>query len=390
VRIAFLSPGSPETPAAWSGTPYFCLRALRAQFETVVPVQSPAMQRLQRALRRAGSRLRTDPAREPAFGRLYALALRRQLDRLRPDAVFGLASTTQLAGLVGDYPVVHCSDATFRGMCGYYPDWFSGLSPRSVRNGEAMERRVILGAALALYPSDWAAASARDDYGAPAERVHTVPFGANLADPPARDPFRRDGVCRLLFVGVDWARKGGDLALAVLRGLTAAGVAAELHVVGCTPPPEAAAVPGLVAHGFLSKGDPDQVRRLQDLFARAAFLIVPSRQEAYGLVFCEAGAYGLPSLATETGGIPTIVRPGVNGFLFAPEAGPGPYVEAVREHWSSPDAYARLRESTLARARAVLTWDAWGERSAGLIRRAARPTPAPAAARLAPAAEGAR
>ncbi|ACL60716.1 glycosyltransferase family 4 protein [Methylobacterium nodulans] len=389
MRIAFLSPGSPDTPAAWSGTPYFCLRALREQFESVEPVTSPTMQTLLRGLRRAGTRLRTDPAREPLIARLYGLALRRQLDRVRPDVVFGLAASTQLAGLAADCPVVHCSDATFRLMCDYYPDWFAGLSPRSRRNGEAMERRAILGADLSLFPSDWAAASAVRDYGAAPARVHAVPFGANLATRPSADPFRRDGTCRLLFVGVDWTRKGGEVALAVLRGLQARGVAAELHVVGCAPPPEAAG-PGLVAHGFLSKGDPTQLARLQALFSAAAFLIVPSRQEAYGLVFCEAGAYGLPSLATETGGIPTIVKPGLNGILAPPEAGPAPFIEAVCEHWGDPARYAALRERTFARARDALTWEAWGRRSAELIRQAARRKPAPALPGLAPATEGAR
>lgn len=377
MRVAFLSSGSPESHAAWSGTPYYGLRALRREFETVEPIGSPPMRKLVQGLRRVAGRLRVDPLREPTVARLYALALRRRLDRFRPDVVFGLASTTQLYGLLEDYPVVHCSDATFQAMRGYYPDWFADLSARSVRNGEILEGAVVRGAALGLYASEWAADSARRDYGG---QAHAVPFGANLDSlPPARDP-ERDGVCRLLFIGVDWVRKGGDCALAVLRALQARGVRAELHVVGCPVPAEASGTAGVVAHGFLGKGDPDQRRRLEDLLARASFLIVPSRQEAYGLVFCEAGAYGLPSLATQTGGIPTIVRPGVNGYLFPLDAPADAYADVVEAQWTDSAAYARLRASTRARALSDLTWDAWGARSGALIRqvvRRAEPASAP-------------
>lgn len=383
MRVAFLSSGSPETRAAWSGTPYYCLRALREHFDAVEPIGSPPMRALLAGLRRVAGPARIDPLREPALARLYGLALRRRLDRFRPDAVFGLASTTQLYGLVADYPVIHCSDATFRGMRDYYPDWFSGLAPRTLRNGERLEGTVIRGAALSLYASDWAADSARQHYGA--AHAHAVPFGANLdAPPPDADP-PRDGVCRLLFVGVDWVRKGGDLAHALLCELQARGVRAELHVVGCPVPDALAGTPGLVAHGFLSKGDPAAATRLRALFGRASFLVVPSRQEAYGLVFCEAGAYGLPSLATATGGIPTIVRPGVNGFLFGLDADAAAYADVLLAQWEDPAVYAQLRESTRARARAALTWESWGAASAALIRAAARRSEAaPVPARAAP------
>jgi glycosyltransferase involved in cell wall biosynthesis len=376
MRIAFLSSGQPDSRATWSGTPFFCLRALREHFETVEPIGSPSFRLLLRGLRRGATRMRIDAAREPVVGHLYALALRRRLERFRPDVVFGLASSTQLYGLVDDFNVVHCSDATFRVMRDYYPDWFSGLSQRGIRNGESMEARVIRGARLSLYPSEWAANSARTDYGAFPDRVHTVPFGANLDDYPDADTFQRrdDTVCRLLFVGVEWDRKGGALALAVLRALQGKGIQAELHVVGCAPPEEAR-VAGLVAHGFLSKNDPAQRRLLQSLFANAAFLIVPSRQEAYGLVFCEASAYGLPSLATVTGGIPTIVKQGENGFVFPLDAGPDPYVQAIVEYWTAPQRYARLRRSTRLRGCSELTWKAWGARSADLIRNAVKLAP---------------
>lgn len=52
--------------------------------------------------------------------------------------------------------------------------------------------------------------------------------------------------------------------------------------------------------------------------ASAAMTIVPSRHEAFGWVNVESLAVGTPVIASNTGGIPEIIRDGVDGFLVPP------------------------------------------------------------------------
>lgn len=54
------------------------------------------------------------------------------------------------------------------------------------------------------------------------------------------------------------------------------------------------------------------------LFAADIF-VLPSRRESFGLVLLEAGAAGLPIVASRVGGIPEVVEEGASGILFAPE-----------------------------------------------------------------------
>ncbi len=62
----------------------------------------------------------------------------------------------------------------------------------------------------------------RNIYGIARQKIRVVPFGANCDSPfsdeseAAAAVARRDwSVIRLVFVGVDWQRKGGDMAVTV-------------------------------------------------------------------------------------------------------------------------------------------------------------------------------
>jgi glycosyltransferase involved in cell wall biosynthesis len=284
---------------------------------------------------------------------------------MKPDLVFGVAASHMIARLNIEAPMIHFSDATFRAVLGYYEE-FSGLAPRTIRQGDQMERAALHRSDAVMLSSDWAATSAVVDYDLAPERITVAPLGANVDSWPKFDRAPRGDVCRLLFVGVDWQRKGGDVAHEVLRSLLARGHKAELHIVGCDPPIEANA-PGVHRHGFLKKTDEAEYEHLKELYSAASFLLLPSRAEAYGLVFAEASAFGLPILARRTGGVPSVVEDGVNGILFDPCAGVREYVQRIEDIWGDKDAYLRLRLTSRDKFERDLNWTAWGERAEALI-----------------------
>jgi hypothetical protein len=57
----------------------------------------------------------------------------------------------------------------------------------------------------------------------------------------------------------------------------------------------------VILHGRLNKTDPGQYETFLSLYRDAHFFIMPSRQEAYGIVYCEAAAFGRPAIAAQTG-----------------------------------------------------------------------------------------
>lgn len=206
-------------------------------------------------------------------------------------------------------------------LLGFYLDPVI-LTDSSVRDGNAADRAALERCKLAIYSSQWAADSAIADYGADPDKVKVVPFGANVESQRTYDEVRAmiasspSDRCRLLFVGVDWSRKRGDIALAIAQRLNDEGLRTELMVVGCDPKIGGTTPAFVRLSGYLNKATDEGRVRLCHLYAQSHFLISPSRAETYGLVLAEACAFGSPCLTSDVGGIPTIVRDRINGRTF--------------------------------------------------------------------------
>jgi len=187
-------------------------------------------------------------------------------------------------------------------------------------------------------------------------------FGANLTKEPSYEDVVRPrdlSICRLLFLGVDWERKGGKIALETLQLLTDAGIKAELTVCGCVPP-TGVSHPKVTVIPFLSKRDPVQMERLVSLLRASTFLILPTRADAAPIVFCEASAFGLPSIARDTGGVGGVVEDGINGYKVAPQEGAEAYAKLILDVYGDRDRYRRLCITARQAYERRLNWDAWG------------------------------
>jgi len=129
--------------------------------------------------------------------------------------------------------------------------------------------------------------------------------------------------------------------------------------------------PDIVFKGVLDKNRKGELAELVGLLTRANFMIVPSRGEAFGIVFCEASAFGIPSLSTRTGGIPGAIEDGVNGLLFPLEARGTEYAGAMaglledRDRYDDledRDQYDELVRSSRRLYDERLNWSAWSRR----------------------------
>lgn len=289
------------------------------------------------------------------FGRVGTYKLARAGQHF--DAVLALGAV-DVAYLASDLPIVLVLDATHRLVRDYYAA-YSHLTARSQRELDTIERVAIQRAALVLVSSTWAARSVIADYQADPAKVHVLPFGADLAAPPAADVARtRTERCRLLFVATDWQRKGGDLAVETLRALGVMGVDAELVVCGCVPQ-SGVSDPRLRIIPYLDKRDARQRQEMESLYLNSDFLLLPTRSDCTPIVFCEAAAFGLPVVTTDTGGVSEIVRDGETGFTLPLEAAGNVYAAVIAQAYRDASRHAEMMRASRARYETRLNWDAW-------------------------------
>ena len=263
---------------------------------------------------------------------------------MKPDIVFS-AGTMPIAYLRTDKPIVFWADATFDGMINFYPE-FTNLCDETIRNGHRMEQAALSNCRLAVYSSEWAAQTAIANYIVDSGKVKVVPYGANLPRFPTAEEVqqaiasRGSGDCKLLFVGVDWYRKGGDKALMVASRLNQMGLDAELHVVGCKPP---SPLPAFVkTYGYLSKSNREHNDLLSRLYKTSEFFILPSKAECAAVVVAEANSFGLPALTTNVGGMGTVVMEGKNGRAFDPPVFVQECADYIIQTFSSKERYHQL------------------------------------------------
>ena len=130
--------------------------------------------------------------------------------------------------------------------------------------------------------------------------------------------------------------------------------------MGCRPPSEVSLPDFVRPLGFISKATEAGRKRLARLFSDAHFFLLPTQVECFGIVFCEANAFGVPALAPRTGGVPTIVRDDINGRLFDLREPPSAWADYVMRYFDDFEAYIRFARSSYAEYRTRLNWDAAG------------------------------
>jgi len=364
LRVGLLSQHNPFDRSAFSGTVHHAARALSAAGGIELKVLGG-----HRAIAwHHGLSRRFRPLRPVAASPAELAGL---------DVVVGLVATDLLNGVAAltRVPLVHVTDAT----PAFLRDVYGWDVPAAASLAEA---RVLAAARRVIYSSDYMAERAVAEFGpAIGSRVCAVPFGTNLDNLPLAMPHKPGpDPLRLLWVGSDWVRKGGEIAVAAFDILRAAGCDVHLTLVGDVPA-HVAPGPRLTVAGYLDKNRPRHAARLRALYAEAHLFLLPTRADCTPMVLAEAGAHGTPVLVTETGGVGSLVREGVNGRLLPSAATPTDWARAVRSMTSDRARHEALCRASFGHARARLSWDAWaGSVAAHLRDEVTGPAHRPAAA----------
>ena len=289
----------------------------------------------------------------------YANQAEQQLKGLKVDLIFSPESHT-IAYLNTQIPIVFWRDSTFENLLDYYPE-FSNIHPISVRQGHEAEKNALNRAALAVYTSEWAAMSAIEFYRADPNKMALVGRGANLFEEPKNVEeliVKRSTLetLKILFIGANWNRKGGDKVFETVGLLYEKGFKVEMHAIG--EKPEMTNSPKwLFHHGYLKKSEKAEYEQIKKLYADSHFFMMPSLAENFGIVYAEASAYGLPCIASKTGGVSAAVKHLANGLLFEPSSPPKEIADTIGRIWSNKSSYVDLCQKARLEYETRLNWE---------------------------------
>jgi glycosyltransferase involved in cell wall biosynthesis len=233
---------------------------------------------------------------------------------------------------------------------------------------------------LVLVPSRFVARQL-DAIGVPAERVVVEPFAVDSSDFHPRDEGqerpRRDLV-RCLFVGQISHRKGVGVLLDAARMLRDRPV--EFELVGPMISPEVVArMPENVRWlGARLQGGVGTAMRRADLF------VLPSVEDAFGLVTLEAMASGLPVVVTDHVGASELVSQRKDGMIV-PAGDAESLAAAITELVEQVDLRQALGRAARKLVEEQSSWESYGDRVLASIidrlgrgsARAGSSTPAP-------------
>lgn len=177
----------------------------------------------------------------------------------------------------------------------------------------ALEQESFKRAAHILTWNEQARNSVIQDYGIQPSKVSTVhpsvPLELFLS--LKKEPRPAGGKVRLLFVGNDFERKGGEDLLSIFQE----GLSAECELdIATNSPLSIQPMENLRIHRGLQPLSLD----LLNLYRAADIFVLPSHEDVFPMVFIESMAAGLPSIATKVLAVPELVRDGFNGILIEP------------------------------------------------------------------------
>lgn len=213
------------------------------------------------------------------------------------------------------------------------------------RDGEILRR-----AAAIVATSRWAERDVRRLYPQCRAPIHVLPNPVTLelfdASWPDERRARTGARPQCLFMGGDFPRKGGHDLLAAWE---AGGFASRADLTVVTDWPLGRLPPGVRQQRGVRVESPEWIAvwRAADLF------VLPTRNEAFGLVYQEAAAAGLPAIGSRINAVPEIIEDGATGLLVTPKDIPG-IARALEALITS----AELRERMGRNARRKLETDA--------------------------------
>jgi glycosyltransferase involved in cell wall biosynthesis len=227
--------------------------------------------------------------------------------------------------------------------------------------GNAWEKNAHSISKAVLLPARWALNDALDFYMTPKEKVRIVKFGPNFDDYGYKYTKANKKQYNLLLVGVDYYRKGMDVAIETVKLLNEnLTIKFALSIVGVEKPSTVEIPDYVTFYGKLRKSNELELKKMVECYLEHDIFILPTKAECVGMVFAEAAMFGLPVFTYATGGTPDYVEDGISGRCLSVEASAEDYCKAIIDSIES-GTLEKFSVNARTKYEKELNWKSWLE-----------------------------
>ena len=321
IKIAYIAKVEVENMEYWSGIPYNIYHFLKKNnFEVTlidkfskIPLK---ILKLYEIFWRFFN-IKYDTDRSIFLSKYYSKLINKKISNLNYDYIFTYDSTL-ISFLDTEIPIILWTDLTFDLYEKTYFKKYNKIHKSTHVNGNYLEKLSLKKCKKIIYSSQYALMNAKKRYKIKDHKLYTLPFVADLHfqnKTKTKKLISESKLINFLSVGVDWRRKGMDKTIKFIKNLQKINKnrIINLNIIGCKSNLKVKNN-NIKIHGYLSKKNPSDVKKLKKFYRNAHFFILLSREDATPVVFLEAASYGLPIITNKVGGISSIVKN--NGIFF--------------------------------------------------------------------------
>jgi glycosyltransferase involved in cell wall biosynthesis len=237
-----------------------------------------------------------------------------------------------------------------------YERWGVDLPVSDIRD-TLREEEIYATADAITVPSTFAQRSFLQQ-GVPAQKLHIIPYGAELAPLSGGLTELPPGRFNVLFAGAVSLRKGVPYLLEAFSRLDHPGK--HLTIAGHIEPCIKQVLGRMPLEGVEFLGSVPGPE-LKSLMRSSHVLVLPSIEDGFGLVMAEAMASGCPVISSTNTGGPDLYTDGVEGFVV-PIRDPKALRERMQQLADDPLQQATMRTAALERVTRIGGWSEYGDR----------------------------
>lgn len=235
--------------------------------------------------------------------------------------------------------------------------WTYGLRSSSQNQISIEYQKKVFDDCAAIFPrTQYAASSVYEDYDIPKDKITVAGAGSNHnITPQSHTSYNNKNI---LFIGIQFERKGGPLILEAFKKVRKKIPQATLTIIGGELDIDE---PGVEIVGRIYKDQDDGLNKILDYYSKASLFCIMSKIEPFGIVVLEAQNSFVPCIVPKRFAFTETVIDGVTGVHLVDETADG-LSKVMVELLNEPVKLERMGKAAHEFVQREWTWDRAAER----------------------------